>query len=300
MKEAVNLDKFFEDVENVKADMEIVEKLYKQPQATNEESKSATNAEEFKELRTQMDFDTGQVLKRARIIKLKLEDLERSNAAHRALPGRGPGSSADRSRTLVVTGVGKRLKDMMDSDIRAKMQAEYKETVERRYFTITGEKPDEEMIENLISSGESETVLQKTIQDQQGRGQIVDTVKEIQERWDAMKEVEKNLLDLHHVFLDMAALVEAHGQQLSDIASNVARADSFVREGAGELQVAIQHQRSSRKWTCIAIVLVSCIAVIALAPILLSTLLKSGLVFFNYIRGVLAGLGVKQPTQDSV
>ena len=43
------------------------------------------------------------------------------------------------------------------------MTTEYKETVERRYFTITGVKANEELIENLISSGESETFLQKAM-----------------------------------------------------------------------------------------------------------------------------------------
>lgn len=275
-KEDLNLDKFFTDVENVKGDMEVVEKLYKELQATNEKSKVATNAKAVKELRSRMDSDVEQVLKRVRIIKIKLEALEGSTAAQRALPGCGPGSSADRSRTLVVTGLGKRLKDMMDSfqSLRAKMQAEYKETVERRYFTITGENPGEEMIDNLISSGEAEILLQKAIQGH-GRGQIMDTVKEIQERHDAMNEVEKSLLELHQVFLDMAALVEAQGQQLNDIASNVARADSFVTKGVGELQVARQHQKSWRNWTCIATILGLIIVVIILVPVLLSTLLKS-------------------------
>ncbi|GMG98617.1 hypothetical protein Nepgr_000457 [Nepenthes gracilis] len=184
-----------------------------------------------------MDADAEQVLKQVKVIKGKLEALERSSAAHRSLPGCGPGSSADRSRTSVVTGLGKKLKDMMDyfQAIRTKMSAEYKETVERRYFTITGEKADEETIENLISSGQSEMILQKAIQEQ-GRGQVLDTVKEMQERCDAITEMEKNLVELHQVFLDMAALVEAQGQQLNDIESNVARADSFVSKGTGELQ----------------------------------------------------------------
>ncbi|GAB4825015.1 hypothetical protein Ancab_007888 [Ancistrocladus abbreviatus] len=271
-KDAVDLEKFFKDVENVKADMEFVDKLYKQLQDANEECKTATNAKAVKELRARMDTDAEQVLKRVKIIKGKLEALERSNATHRRLPGCGPGSSADRTRISVVTGLGKKLKDMMDDfqALRAKMSAEYKETVERRYFTITGEKPDEETIENLISSGESESILQKAIQEQ-GRGQIMDTVIEIQERHDAVKEIEKNLVELHQVFLDMAALVEAQGQQLNDIASNVARADSFVTTGAGELQVARKHQRSSRKWTCIAIILGACLVIIILLPILAST-----------------------------
>ena len=32
-----------------------------------------------------------------------------------------------------------------------------------------------------------------------------------------MKELEKSLLDLHQIFLDMAVLVEAQGEQLDNI-----------------------------------------------------------------------------------
>ncbi|XP_068663353.1 syntaxin-124-like [Aristolochia californica] len=270
-KETVNLDRFFEDVENVKDDMRWVDRLYKQLQDLNEESKTVHNAKTMKELRARMDSDVEQVLKRVKVIKGKLEALDKSNAAHRRLPGCGPGSSADRTRTSVVSGLGKKLKDLMDNfqDLRAKMTAEYKETVERRYFTITGEKANEQTIENLISSGESETFLQKAIQEQ-GRGQIMDTISEIQERHDAVKEIEKHLLDLHQVFLDMAALVEAQGQQLNDIESNVAHASSFVRRGTEQLHTATEHQKSSRKWTCIAILLGTLVVVILVLPILSS------------------------------
>ncbi|KAJ1391687.1 Syntaxin, N-terminal domain [Sesbania bispinosa] len=180
----------------------------------------------MKELRARMDKDVEQVLKRVKIIKGKLEALERSNAANRSLPGCGPGSSADRTRTSVVSGLGEKLKDMMDDfqGLRARMQQEYKETVERRYFTITGEKANEETIENLIASGESESFLQRAIQEQ-GRGQIMDTISEIQERHDAVKEIEKNLIELH--------------QEEAQI--NFRKLESI--------------QKSSRKWTCYAILL---------------------------------------------
>ncbi|KAI4374096.1 hypothetical protein MLD38_012134 [Melastoma candidum] len=268
-KETVDLDKFFEDVENVKEDMSQVEKLYKRLQEANEECKTVHNANTMKQVRSRMDSDVALVLKRAKVIKGKLEALERSNAAHRSIPGCGPGSSADRTRTSVVSGLGKKLKDMMDDfqGLRARMAAEYKETVERRYFTITGQKADEETIENLISSGESESFLQKAIQEQ-GRGQIMDTISEIQERHDAVKEIEKNLLELHQVFLDMAALVEAQGHQLNDIESHIAHASSFVRRGTEQLQVAREHQKSSRKWTCIAIMLGTVLIIILLLPLL--------------------------------
>jgi syntaxin 1B/2/3 len=268
-KDSVNLDRFFEDVENVKEDMRQVERLYRKLQEANEESKIVHNARTMKGLRARMDKDVEQVLKRVKVIKGKLEGLERSNAAHRSLPGCGPGSSTDRTRTSVVGGLGKKLKDMMDDfqGLRARMTAEYKETVERRYFTITGEKANEETIENLISSGESESFLQKAIQEQ-GRGQILDTISEIQERHDAVKEIEKNLIELHQVFLDMAALVEAQGHQLNDIESHVAHASSFVRRGTDQLQEATGYQKSSRKWTCIAISVGAVVVIVLLFPLL--------------------------------
>jgi syntaxin 1B/2/3 len=268
-KESMNLDRFFEDVENVKEDMKTVERLYKSLQEANEECKTVHNAKTMKNLRSRMDIDVEQVLKRVKIIKGKLEALDRSNAAHRNIPGCGPGSSADRTRTSVVSGLGKKLKDLMDNfqDLRARMAAEYKETVERRYFTITGERASEETIENLISSGESESFMQKAIQEQ-GRGQILDTISEIQERHDAVKEIEKNLIELHQVFLDMAALVEAQGHQLNDIESHVAHASSFVRRGTEQLQEAREHQKSSRKWTCIAIIAGVVLIVVMLLPFL--------------------------------
>ena len=144
-----------------------------------------------------------------------------------------------------------------------------------RYFTITGERASEEILENLISSGESESLLQKAIQGQWS-GQIMDTICEIQERHDAVKEIEKSLLELHEIFMEyMAALVEAQGHQLNDIESHVARASSFVRRGADNLQEAGGYDRkSSRKRTCMAMALGAVVILVLLFP-LLTTIFES-------------------------
>ena len=149
------------------------------------------------------------------------------------------------------------------------MAAEYKETVARRYYTVTGEKPEDSTIEALISSGESESFLQKAIQEQ-GRGQVMDTISEIQERHDAVKDIERSLMGLHQVFLDMAALVEAQGHQLNDIESHVARASSFVRRGAVELETAREYQKGSRKWACVAVVAGAVLVAVIVLPIVIN------------------------------
>jgi syntaxin 1B/2/3 len=102
--------------------------------------------------------------------------------------------------------------------------------------------------------------LQRAIQEQ-GRGRVLDTINEIQERHDAVKEMEKNLKELHQVFLDMAVLVQAQGEQLDDIALHVERAHSFVKDGTHELQTARTYQKNTRKWTCYGILLLLLIIV---------------------------------------
>jgi syntaxin 1B/2/3 len=46
---------------------------------------------------------------------------------------------------------------------------------------------------------------------------VLDTVAEIQERHIAVKDLERQLLGLHQIFLDMAVLVEAQGEMLDNI-----------------------------------------------------------------------------------
>ncbi|XP_059296189.1 syntaxin-121-like [Lycium ferocissimum] len=266
----VNLDKFFEDVEAIKDELKDLENLHSQLHNSHEQSKTLHNAKTVKDLRTKMDNDVSIALKKAKFIKVRLEALDRSNAANRSVPGCGPGSSSDRTRTSVVNGLRKKLQESMNqfNELRQRMASEYRETVQRRYYTVTGENPDEGTLDNLISTGQSETFLQKAIQEQ-GRGQVMDTVMEIQERHEATKELERNLKELHQVFLDMAVLVESQGVQLDDIESQVNRANSFVRGGAQQLEVARKHQKSSRKWTCIAIIIlliIILVVVLSLQP----------------------------------
>ena len=50
---------------------------------------------------------------------------------------------------------------------------------------------------------------------------MLDTLAEIRERRDAVAELERSLLELHQVFLDMAVLVEAQGEMIDNIEAQV-------------------------------------------------------------------------------
>ncbi|KAI4381615.1 hypothetical protein MLD38_007674 [Melastoma candidum] len=265
----LGLQDFFNKVQDIEKQVEKVNKLLKKLQDAHEESKSVTKAAAMKAIKQRMEKEVDEVKKVAHSIKAKIEELDRENLANRQKPGCGKGTGVDRSRTATTSSLKKKFKDKMGEFqvLRENIHQENREVVERRVFTVTGTRADEETIDRLIETGDSEQIFQKAIQEQ-GRGQIMDTVAEIQERHDAVRELERKLLDLQQIFLDMAVLVDAQGDLLDNIESHVSTAVDHVQTGNTALQRAKSLQKSSRKWMCIAILILLMIVVIIVVTVL--------------------------------
>ncbi|GLT74514.1 hypothetical protein SLA2020_463050 [Shorea laevis] len=273
----LSLQDFFKKVQDIDKQYEKLNKLLRKLQDANEESKAVTKAPAMKNIKQRMEKDVDEVGKISRFIKAKIEELDRENLANRQKPGCGKGTGVDRSRTATTLALKKKFKDKMAEfqTLRETIHQEYRDVVERRVFTVTGQRADEETIERLIETGDSEQIFQRAIQEQ-GRGQIMDTVSEIQERHDAVRDLEKKLLDLQQVFLDMAVLVEVQGEMLNNIESQVSSAVDHVQSGNTALQKAKKLQKNSRKWMCIAIIILLIIVVIIVVGVLKPWTSKQG------------------------
>ncbi|XP_015062989.1 syntaxin-132-like isoform X2 [Solanum pennellii] len=265
----LGLDDFFKQVQQIEKQYEKLEKLLKKLQDAHEESKAVTKASAMKAIKQRMEKDVDEVSKVARFIKSKIEGLDKENLSNRSKPGCGKGSAVDRSRTATTVSLKKKLKDKMSEfqTLRENIHNEYREVVERRVYTVTGNRADEETIDRLIETGDSEQIFQKAIREQ-GRGQIMDTLAEIQERHDAVRELERKLLELQQIFLDMAVLVDAQGDMLDNIESQVSAAVDHVQSGNTALQKAKSLQRNSRKWMCIAIIILLIIVAVIVVGVL--------------------------------
>ncbi|CAB93709.1 syntaxin-like protein [Arabidopsis thaliana] len=266
------LEDFFKKVQVIDKQYDKLDKLLKKLQASHEESKSVTKAPAMKAIKKTMEKDVDEVGSIARFIKGKLEELDRENLANRQKPGCAKGSGVDRSRTATTLfhSVQQFLKEEVerqDGRVSENIQQEYRDVVDRRVYTVTGERADEDTIDELIETGNSEQIFQKAIQEQ-GRGQVMDTLAEIQERHDAVRDLEKKLLDLQQIFLDMAVLVDAQGEMLDNIESQVSSAVDHVQSGNTALQRAKSLQKNSRKWMCIAIIILLIVVAVIVVGVL--------------------------------
>ncbi|KAJ1398358.1 Target SNARE coiled-coil-like proteiny domain [Sesbania bispinosa] len=264
----LGLDSFFKKVQELDKQYAKLDNLLRKLQDAHEESKSVTKAPAMKvcnydiamkknllKYKQRMEKDVDEVKKTAHYLKTKIEELDKENLANRQKPGCGKGSAADRSRTATTLSLKKKLKDKMAEfqNLRESIHQEYREVVERRVFTVTGTRADEETIDRLIETGDSEQIFQKAIQEQ-GRGQIMDTLAEIHERHEAVRDMERKLLDL---------------QQVSS-------AVDHVQQGNNALQKAKKLQRNSRKWMCIAIIILLIVVIIIVVAVIKPWVSKRG------------------------
>ncbi|KAF8074291.1 hypothetical protein N665_1115s0007 [Sinapis alba] len=260
---------FFKKVGEIDKQYEKLEMHLKKLQAAHEETKAVTKGPAMKSIKQRMERDVDEVGRISRFIKGKIEELDRENLENRNKPGCGKGTGVDRTRTATTIAIKKKFKDKISEfqTLRQNIHQEYREVVERRVFTVTGQRADEEMVDRLIETGDSEQIFQKAIMEQ-GRGQIMDTLAEIQERHDAVRDLEKKLLDLQQVFLDMAVLVDAQGEMLDNIENMVSSAVDHVQSGNNQLTKALKKQKSSRKWMCIAILILLIIIIITVVSVI--------------------------------
>jgi syntaxin 1B/2/3 len=160
-------------VNDIKNGMVDIRKKFQKLQDANEETKSVTRAAAMKELKERMEHDLDDVSRVAQGLKVKVEALDRANISNRKIKGCHEGSSTDRTRMSITATLKKKLKDLMldFQALRQRFQEEYREVVERRVYTVTGQKVDESVIEQLIETGDSEQIFQRAIQEQ-GHGRV--------------------------------------------------------------------------------------------------------------------------------
>ena len=253
-----NLSQFFEEVDAIKAEMEEITNLLFDLQHLNEETKSTHSAKVLRGLRDRMESDMVAVLRKAKIVKARLEALDRSNVTNRKISeAYKEGTPVDRTRMSVTNGLRVKLREMMNDfqSLREKILSDHKEDLKRRYYTATGEVPSEEVIEKMVSGAVKVQLFEgKTEVDLRSK-----------ERHEAAMDIRRSLNKLHQVFLDMAVLVETQGEKVDDIEENLAGAGNFISGGTNSFYYASQMKKNKKwaYWVCAVVLIIVLVCIIS-------------------------------------
>lgn len=135
----------------------------------------------------------------------------------------------------------------------------------------------------MIDENISEEMIEKCIDDPRQAQLIVESkmigahndviriVQGIEDRLKDIKILEQNIISMHQMFLDLAALVHSQGELLNSVEKHVDKAADYIKQGEKALVEAKKLQESTRNRKCCLLIVVLVILVIIIVPTVTAT-----------------------------
>ncbi|XP_073345877.1 syntaxin-4 [Pagrus major] len=151
------------------------------------------------------------------------------------------------------------------------IQAQYRDrNVERiqRQLKITGTNVTDEELDTMLESGQTDVFTQNILIDAKATKQALN---EIESRHDEILKLERSIKDLHDMFQYLAMEVEAQGEMVNRIETNIKQSSNYVEKAKENTAAAVTYQKKARKkkiWIAICLAILILILVISLVSAL--------------------------------
>lgn len=122
---------------------------------------------------------------------------------------------------------------------------------------------NDDEIETIVENpAQARDLIQKQFQMSDVSDQMLDTIANIEEKYEGMKKIEQEIQELHQLFGDLSVIVNEQQEQFDTIEQHVEQTKSNVVSGTKHLESAERKQKCTRKLTCYALLGLLCIVVV--------------------------------------
>lgn len=271
------LDPFFDEVEKIEA---LIEALKQDIQQVRKTHSFLLNAQEpdkkiVDSRRDELDQLNHQIKRSSMAVKNSLQKLKELNDTEMSQI-KSTGSASEKQQAKVtptqrriretqINCLHKRFVDLMTehSQSQSDYNDKHRKLLRNQVEIVTGErKSDDEIDQMLTEDVFTGGYLKET---QNARHQLA----EVNARHKIILDIEKSIRELHHLFVEMASIVEQQGELIDIIERNVVKAAEATSSGQSQLKQARDKKRSARrnKYICYAVIAVVLIIMIAGIPL---------------------------------
>ncbi|ORX61703.1 t-SNARE [Hesseltinella vesiculosa] len=151
-------------------------------------------------------------------------------------------------------------------DIERTYQQKYRQRVERQIRIVQPDAtPDE--IDRVLDSEESSQIFTQSLMQANRSGQARAVLSEVQSRHNDIKKIERTILELHQLFMDMQMMLEHQQETITQIETHAEATAYDLEAGNKDVSRAIVSAKATRKkkWMCFFIFII----VIIVAAILI-------------------------------
>lgn len=101
---------------------------------------------------------------------------------------------------------------------------------------------------------------------------LQNAVRDLEERHKDIKKLEKSILQVHTMIIELSKLVQLQGEMIDNIELNIQKAKDYVMKGEKNIGKAKKNMESARKKKCIILIIIIGILVVILLPTLIAIL----------------------------
>lgn len=257
---------FFEAVGEVQADINSGRGGVTAVGALLEEALQATTNAKEQECSKELQRLVQNVNLKLTSAKQRLEALkERADMEAQAKPN----AAEQQIRSNMQAALGRKLQTLL-TDF-GKVQSDYRTALHRRaeaQVHLACPEATEEEVREMVESGD--TMAMQVAQKIAGtHALLLDEVERIRDKHRDIQRLERSMGDLHQMFIEMAALVDAQGNIIDSIEVHVHKSAVCTAKAEKELVTTRHLQHSAQRKMCCLSVLVLVILMCILAPVLL-------------------------------
>lgn len=230
------LPEFFEEVGQIKTLMSLIRRNIKSIQDIYlKQSISADSKLMTSELETLLDSTNASANQIRSKLKVMKQEIDKSD------------DSKKRIKNNMHSTLTKKFLELMTE--YQTLQSQYKEKFQervKRQAEIVNPNISQEEITKIINSGSSDALFSDQVVTDR-HTEAKNALMYIQEEHRGLKQLEKSLLELQQLFIDLSAAVETHSTNIEQLERDTAETSIVVQQGVTQLAIANEYAAARRR-----------------------------------------------------
>ncbi|KAI9469029.1 MAG: t-SNARE [Benjaminiella poitrasii] len=245
---------FFKNVEDIKWYIAKINENVTEIESLHTASLSSMNGERVNGVNQTLEQLVAQTSQLNKETKERIKELEMSNAKLRSNH-----PSDLQMRQTQLQALRKKFIETIQryQDIERTFEKKQRQRIERQILIVKPDASPHE-IESVIDSDEPPQIFAHSLLNSSRTGNATQVLNEVQTRHKDIKKIEKTILELHQLFLDMQTMVEMQQETIMQIEKTADDTVYQLEEGNKHVSVAIKSAKMTRKrkWCCFIIFII--------------------------------------------
>ena len=136
----------------------------------------------------------------------------------------------------------------------SQFRREVQDQQRRQYLIVNPDASEAEIREATMDGGDTQ-IFQQALMNSDRRGQAQSTLRNVQQRHDAIQQIERTMIELQQLFQDLDAIVVQQEPMVQNVEQKAEETHTHLAAGNEQVGKAVNSARAARKkkWICLGI-----------------------------------------------